>query len=229
MEPYRTGLPLFLFIITCFFFFICCPPRIYQDAQVVHTQQFKPVQTKGNLGEVTRNLLDLSPDNVVFYVGGYPDDFTVNAFFSPSVNGFCVMISLILGSFWIPVYLLSPFVFAFFSHQTHSTMANTLAALSSPPLMTNSSVYTTLRMRLISTKKPLARGKLSTCEWFDAYVLILNNILTITPIMHFIKLKEKNLLLFLFAQTKHAVRFRILSRHWLCQSPDWKIPQQSSV
>ncbi|XDV26618.1 hypothetical protein PO909_030274 [Leuciscus waleckii] len=50
--------------------------RIYQDAQVVHTQQFKPVQIKGSLGQLTRNLLDLSPDNVVFYVGGYPDDFT---------------------------------------------------------------------------------------------------------------------------------------------------------
>ncbi|XP_056118519.1 laminin subunit alpha-3 [Rhinichthys klamathensis goyatoka] len=55
--------------------------RIYQDAQVVHTQQFtsinpKPAQTKGKLGQLTRNLLDLSPDNVVFYVGGYPDDFT---------------------------------------------------------------------------------------------------------------------------------------------------------
>lgn len=62
-------------------------------------------------------------------------------------------------------------------------MANTLAALSSPPLMTNLSVCTTLRMRLISTQKPLARGKLSMCEWFDAYVLTINNILTITPIM----------------------------------------------
>ncbi|KAK9979950.1 hypothetical protein ABG768_013353 [Culter alburnus] len=55
--------------------------RIYQDAQVVHTQQFtsinpKSPQTKENLGELTRNLLDLNPDNVVFYVGGYPDDFT---------------------------------------------------------------------------------------------------------------------------------------------------------
>ncbi|KAK7158531.1 hypothetical protein R3I94_004991 [Phoxinus phoxinus] len=55
--------------------------RIYQDAQVVHTQQFtstnpKPAQMKENLGQLTRNLLNLSPDNVVFYVGGYPDDFT---------------------------------------------------------------------------------------------------------------------------------------------------------
>ncbi|XP_051732199.1 laminin subunit alpha-3 [Ctenopharyngodon idella] len=58
--------------------------RIYQDAQVNHTQQFtstnpKPPQTKGNLGNLRNlkhNLLDLSLDDVVFYVGGYPDDFT---------------------------------------------------------------------------------------------------------------------------------------------------------
>lgn len=81
MEPYCTDLPLFFIYYMHLFFFICCPPRIYQDAQVIHTQQFKPVQMKGNLGEVTRNLLDLSPDNMVFYVGGYPDDFTVNALF----------------------------------------------------------------------------------------------------------------------------------------------------
>ncbi|XP_016319957.1 laminin subunit alpha-3 [Sinocyclocheilus anshuiensis] len=54
--------------------------RIYQDAQVIQTKQFtsinpKPPLLKGNLGELTRNLLDLSPDKVVFYVGGYPDDF----------------------------------------------------------------------------------------------------------------------------------------------------------
>ncbi|XP_016103083.1 laminin subunit alpha-3 [Sinocyclocheilus grahami] len=54
--------------------------RIYQDAQVIQTKQFtsinpKPPQLKENLGELTHNLLDLSPDKVVFYVGGYPDDF----------------------------------------------------------------------------------------------------------------------------------------------------------
>ncbi|XP_026053378.1 laminin subunit alpha-3-like [Carassius auratus] len=55
--------------------------RIYQDAQVIQTKQFtsinpKQAQLTENLGELTRNLLDLSPDKVVFYVGGYPDDFT---------------------------------------------------------------------------------------------------------------------------------------------------------
>ncbi|XP_016368342.1 laminin subunit alpha-3-like [Sinocyclocheilus rhinocerous] len=47
--------------------------RIYQDAQVIQTKQFtsinpKPPQLKENLGELTRNLLDLSPDKVVFYL-----------------------------------------------------------------------------------------------------------------------------------------------------------------
>ncbi|KAI7810207.1 putative laminin subunit alpha-3, partial [Triplophysa rosa] len=54
--------------------------RIYQDAEIIHTQQFtssnpKPPQTQENMGELSRNLLDLSASNVVFYVGGYPDDF----------------------------------------------------------------------------------------------------------------------------------------------------------
>ncbi|KAK2901448.1 hypothetical protein Q8A67_009563 [Cirrhinus molitorella] len=54
--------------------------RIYQDAQVNQTKQFtstnpKPLPPKENQGKLTRDLLDLSPENVVFYVGGYPDDF----------------------------------------------------------------------------------------------------------------------------------------------------------
>ncbi|XP_051553427.1 laminin subunit alpha-3 [Myxocyprinus asiaticus] len=55
--------------------------RIYQAAEVIHTQQFtssnpKAPLTKGYLGQLTRNLLDLRPDIMVFYVGGYPDSFT---------------------------------------------------------------------------------------------------------------------------------------------------------
>ncbi|XP_056600368.1 laminin subunit alpha-3 [Triplophysa dalaica] len=54
--------------------------RIYQDAEIIHTQQFtssnpKPPQTQEKLGQLSRNLLDLNAGNVVFYVGGYPDDF----------------------------------------------------------------------------------------------------------------------------------------------------------
>nr|XP_696031.6 laminin subunit alpha-3 [Danio rerio] len=55
--------------------------RIYQDAEVTYTKQYTsinpmPPQTKENKGDLTRNLLDLQPDDVVFYVGGYPDNFT---------------------------------------------------------------------------------------------------------------------------------------------------------
>ncbi|KAA0718440.1 Laminin subunit alpha-3 [Triplophysa tibetana] len=54
--------------------------RIYQDAEIIHTQQFtssdpKPPQTQEKLGQLSRNLLNLNVGNVVFYVGGYPDDF----------------------------------------------------------------------------------------------------------------------------------------------------------
>lgn len=62
-------------------------------------------------------------------------------------------------------------------------MANTRAALNFPPSMTNLSVSTILRMQLILTWKPLARGKLSMCEWCDDYVLISSDVLTITAIM----------------------------------------------
>uniref|UniRef100_A0A8C1NNV3 Si:ch211-241e1.3 n=1 Tax=Cyprinus carpio TaxID=7962 RepID=A0A8C1NNV3_CYPCA len=54
--------------------------RIYQDAQVTQTKQFTsinpmPPLLKEKLGGEIQNLLDLRPDQVVFYVGGYPDDF----------------------------------------------------------------------------------------------------------------------------------------------------------
>uniref|UniRef100_A0A667Z8V5 Si:ch211-241e1.3 n=1 Tax=Myripristis murdjan TaxID=586833 RepID=A0A667Z8V5_9TELE len=55
--------------------------RIYEDAEVVLTKLFTSntpdAPLKKNLApEQTKNLLNLSPDDVVFYVGGYPDSFT---------------------------------------------------------------------------------------------------------------------------------------------------------
>uniref|UniRef100_A0A4W4GXF5 Laminin G domain-containing protein n=2 Tax=Electrophorus electricus TaxID=8005 RepID=A0A4W4GXF5_ELEEL len=55
--------------------------RIYQDAEVNLTKLFtsnKPDEplTNTKQGEPNYNLLDLDPSEVVFYVGGYPDDFT---------------------------------------------------------------------------------------------------------------------------------------------------------
>ncbi|XP_034469915.1 laminin subunit alpha-3-like, partial [Hippoglossus hippoglossus] len=55
--------------------------RIYQDAQIVLTKDFvsttptEPILIS-NQGEESKNLLDLSPSDVVFYVGGYPANFT---------------------------------------------------------------------------------------------------------------------------------------------------------
>ncbi|XP_029970340.1 laminin subunit alpha-3-like isoform X2 [Salarias fasciatus] len=55
--------------------------RIYQDAQMSLTKDItstKPGEPiiRNKQGEESKNLLDLNPSDVVFYVGGYPDDFT---------------------------------------------------------------------------------------------------------------------------------------------------------
>ncbi|XP_028329557.1 laminin subunit alpha-3 isoform X2 [Gouania willdenowi] len=55
--------------------------RIYQDAQMVLTKDItspkpgEPIQSS-SLGEQSKNLLDMNPSDIVFYVGGYPDNFT---------------------------------------------------------------------------------------------------------------------------------------------------------
>lgn len=55
--------------------------RIYQDAEMILTKDAtsptpgSPVKSSRQ-GEQSKNLLDLSPEDLVFYVGGYPDDFT---------------------------------------------------------------------------------------------------------------------------------------------------------
>ncbi|XP_076880257.1 laminin subunit alpha-3 [Brachyhypopomus gauderio] len=55
--------------------------RVYQDAEVMYTQKYnspnpltKPAMT--NEANTTVSLLNLDPDDVVLYVGGYPSDFT---------------------------------------------------------------------------------------------------------------------------------------------------------
>ncbi|KAM9845354.1 laminin subunit alpha-3-like [Aulostomus maculatus] len=55
--------------------------RIYQDAEMILTKDITsttPGQTikSTKQGEESKNLLDLSPEDIVFYVGGYPDNFT---------------------------------------------------------------------------------------------------------------------------------------------------------
>ncbi len=58
--------------------------RVYQDAEVNITQNFtskKPVSlsSKRNLPDTMTGILELDPDSVIFYVGGYPEDFTVTS------------------------------------------------------------------------------------------------------------------------------------------------------
>ncbi|KAF3699380.1 Laminin subunit alpha-3 [Channa argus] len=55
--------------------------RIYQDAEIALTKDVTSVTLKqpvqySKQGDESKNLLDLSPSDVVFYVGGYPSDFT---------------------------------------------------------------------------------------------------------------------------------------------------------
>ncbi|XP_049339127.1 laminin subunit alpha-3 isoform X9 [Astyanax mexicanus] len=55
--------------------------RVYQDARIKLTKAFTSTnppepQYFEQLGEPLQNLLNLDPSEVVFYVGGYPDDFT---------------------------------------------------------------------------------------------------------------------------------------------------------
>ncbi|XP_051232166.1 laminin subunit alpha-3 isoform X2 [Dicentrarchus labrax] len=55
--------------------------RVYQDAEVNVTQNFtsqKPIglSPKRNLPNSLTGMLELNPDSVVIYVGGYPDNFT---------------------------------------------------------------------------------------------------------------------------------------------------------
>uniref|UniRef100_A0A4W5KYG2 Laminin subunit alpha 3 n=1 Tax=Hucho hucho TaxID=62062 RepID=A0A4W5KYG2_9TELE len=72
--------------------------RIYKDAEVNLTKLFTsnkpdPPQTKSNQGELTRNLLNLDPRDIVFYVGGYPSNFTPPASLNyPNYKG-CIELS----------------------------------------------------------------------------------------------------------------------------------------
>ncbi|XP_077082426.1 laminin subunit alpha-3 isoform X2 [Siphateles boraxobius] len=55
--------------------------RVYQDAQVIYTQTFTSTEPKElpamiNRPGIMNGLLDLDPNEVVLYVGGYPSNFT---------------------------------------------------------------------------------------------------------------------------------------------------------
>ncbi|XP_051943762.1 laminin subunit alpha-3 isoform X3 [Hippocampus zosterae] len=55
--------------------------RIYQDAELILTKDYTSdtpgIPSVGNVrGDETKNLLDFTPEDLVFYVGGYPSNFT---------------------------------------------------------------------------------------------------------------------------------------------------------
>ncbi|XP_077580678.1 laminin subunit alpha-3-like [Stigmatopora nigra] len=55
--------------------------RMYQDAELILTKGFTSATpgtqvVSANQGLDSQNLMDLSPDDIVFYVGGYPSNFT---------------------------------------------------------------------------------------------------------------------------------------------------------
>lgn len=57
--------------------------RVYQDAEVIFTETYtsaapNKLPKMTSQANTTISLLDLDPGEVVLYVGGYPQDFTVN-------------------------------------------------------------------------------------------------------------------------------------------------------
>lgn len=69
----------------CIISWACALIRVYQDAEVIYTRHYTSTDPRKlpkitNQPNTTVNLLDLGSDDVVFYVGGYPDDFTVSSF-----------------------------------------------------------------------------------------------------------------------------------------------------
>ncbi|GLD51077.1 laminin subunit alpha-3 isoform X4 [Lates japonicus] len=72
--------------------------RIYQDAEIVFTKEITSVPSKSpnmynQQGMEDKDLLDLSPSDIVFYVGGYPANFTPpNSMKYPNYKG-CIEFS----------------------------------------------------------------------------------------------------------------------------------------
>uniref|UniRef100_A0A3Q2V7I8 Si:ch211-241e1.3 n=1 Tax=Haplochromis burtoni TaxID=8153 RepID=A0A3Q2V7I8_HAPBU len=75
--------------------------RIYRDAEMILTKAItsnkeSPPPIKDNTrGQESKDLLDVSPDDIVFYVGGYPANFTVRTSFRyPNYKGCIEFFSL---------------------------------------------------------------------------------------------------------------------------------------
>lgn len=138
--------------------------RIYQDAEMILTKDVtstKPDNTieKKNQGKGIENLLDLSPNDIVFYVGGYPDNFTVSSqtHYQPSIcliigNSFCNTTILLTRMSFVNTILL------LLSHQVLLNTRSTKAALSSPPLTTKLSASIISKRQRKSIRRLHARG-----------------------------------------------------------------------
>uniref|UniRef100_A0AAX7TSU7 Laminin subunit alpha 3 n=1 Tax=Astatotilapia calliptera TaxID=8154 RepID=A0AAX7TSU7_ASTCA len=75
--------------------------RIYRDAEMILTKaitsnkESPPPIKDDTQGQESKDLLDLSPDDIVFYVGGYPANFTVRTSFRyPNYKGCIEFFSL---------------------------------------------------------------------------------------------------------------------------------------
>uniref|UniRef100_A0A3Q3KF12 Uncharacterized protein n=1 Tax=Monopterus albus TaxID=43700 RepID=A0A3Q3KF12_MONAL len=72
--------------------------RIYQDAEMILTKDISSTTPKDPIqnsqqGNSNKNLLDLSPGDVVFYVGGYPSNFTPPALLNYPMYDGCIEFS----------------------------------------------------------------------------------------------------------------------------------------
>lgn len=106
-------------------------------------------------GANEKNLLDLTPGDIVFYVGGYPSNFTVS---SERIGTEIISV----GFFYV---LLRPFAFLLlYSRRRPSTTPCTRAALSSPLLTTKSSVFITSKTPRRSIRRLRARGMMAMIE-----------------------------------------------------------------
>uniref|UniRef100_A0A3Q1AX50 Laminin subunit alpha 3 n=1 Tax=Amphiprion ocellaris TaxID=80972 RepID=A0A3Q1AX50_AMPOC len=72
--------------------------RMYQDAEMILTKDITSTTPgasikSSNQGEENKNLLDISPSDIVFYVGGYPSDFKPPASLSYPMYSGCIEFS----------------------------------------------------------------------------------------------------------------------------------------
>lgn len=103
-------------------------------------------------GSENKNLLELTPNDFVFYVGGYPADFTVSSMQKSQLQ-FC----------WTHKGFVKSFLFFFLSHHRLSSSPSTMVASSSSLLTIKSSVSITSK-RWRTSRHLHARGRAVSFE-----------------------------------------------------------------